>query len=317
MSYKTQCPRCQTIYPMPAEKLGDDKARANCGKCRHTFFLNAHLIEETEEVDDPAPRRSFIRKKAKVQDNNTDDMSMDGFDDFLNKETSPSQADDDNDEAWFDELINNDSDPAKTTPTTQHKDDLSELIGADLDSLIPTVPDNNKKPEVIQQKINERIAHTPSQEQLLTKRSLLGQVMWGIGVLGLLGFLAGQYVFFNADGLAKTGKAAFISNLCQSCLPSANISALTTTYSLQNGQADFTTDLIGVISNTSTTAQLYPNLKITVTGKHGLIGDLAVAPKDYLDTPQKLIGASSNGRFMLTLDAPANEIVSVTIEPFY
>ncbi|MDO5651696.1 MAG: zinc-ribbon domain-containing protein [Moraxella sp.] len=42
--YQVQCPRCQKLYPMPAAKLGDDTARATCGKCQHTFFLNAHLV---------------------------------------------------------------------------------------------------------------------------------------------------------------------------------------------------------------------------------------------------------------------------------
>lgn len=49
--YKTQCPRCQTIYPMPDEKLDQPKARANCGKCHHIFFLNSHLIKS-----DPLPK---------------------------------------------------------------------------------------------------------------------------------------------------------------------------------------------------------------------------------------------------------------------
>lgn len=317
MSHKTQCPRCHTIYPMPADKLGDDKARANCGKCRHTFFLNAHLVNESTQ---PEPiqnnKESFIHnaltrpKKPKVapktQTNNTpDNLSMDEFDELLYKDnastTSPS----------------NDNDPISGIPASHSNDDLLDLIGADLESLIPEAPANEKNPELIRKKINERIAHPPSQEQLANKRSLTGQLMWGVGILGLLGFMAGQYVFFNIDGLVKAGKANFVSSFCQSCLPSADVGTLTTSYSLRSGQADFTTDLIGVINNTSTTAQLYPNLKITVTGQHGLIGDLAVAPKDYLDVPQKLIGASSNGRFMLTLAVPTNEIVSVTIEPFY
>lgn len=310
---------------MPAEKLGDEKARANCGKCRHTFFLNAHLVDTSQtSKDDLTTRQAPRSKKPKPAskdntsnlqiDNQTDNLDLDGLDDFLHPDKNTSNSSDGN-EAWLDELINN-HDPIKTIPTSRTNDDLSELIGADLETLIPEAP-SEKNPDIIRQKISERISHSPSQEQLVTKRSLLGQIMWGIGALSLLGFLAGQYIFFNGDGLAKAGKGSFISNLCKTCLPSADISTLTTNYSLQNGQADFSTDLIGTINNTSATAQLYPNLKISVMGKNGLIGDLALAPKDYLDTPQKLIGASSNGRFMLTLDAPIQEIVSVRIEPFY
>lgn len=307
---------------MPAEKIGDDKARANCGKCRHTFFLNAHLIKETASTTPTAAATRPKKTKAtgkentapdntNTQNNPAEQADIDDFDDFLYKEPRQTAKSDDE---WFDQLINNDS--IKTIPTARPNDDLSELIGADLETLIPEAP-SDKNPELIRQKINERIAHTPSQEQLATKRSLMGQLMWGIGILSLVGLLAGQYVFFNRDGLAKTGKGGFISNICKTCLPSADASVLTTSYSLQNGQADFTTDLIGVINNPSATAQLYPNLKISIMGNNGLIGDLALAPQDYLDTPQKFIGSSSNGRFMLTLDTPSQEIVSVRIEPFY
>lgn len=44
MSNQTQCPHCQTTYPMPAAKLGDPNARAKCGKCQQVFFLNANLL---------------------------------------------------------------------------------------------------------------------------------------------------------------------------------------------------------------------------------------------------------------------------------
>lgn len=46
--YKTQCPRCKTIYPMLPEKLDNPKARANCGKCHHIFFLNANLVKDDQ-----------------------------------------------------------------------------------------------------------------------------------------------------------------------------------------------------------------------------------------------------------------------------
>lgn len=44
--YKTQCPHCHTVYPMPDGKLNKPKARANCGKCGQTFLLNDNLIDE-------------------------------------------------------------------------------------------------------------------------------------------------------------------------------------------------------------------------------------------------------------------------------
>lgn len=45
MSSQTQCPHCQTIYPMPTAKMGDPNARAKCGKCQQVFFLNANILQ--------------------------------------------------------------------------------------------------------------------------------------------------------------------------------------------------------------------------------------------------------------------------------
>lgn len=49
MTRQTKCPNCQTIYPVPAAKLGDPNVRAKCGKCQQLFFLNANLIAPTAQ----------------------------------------------------------------------------------------------------------------------------------------------------------------------------------------------------------------------------------------------------------------------------
>ncbi len=49
MTRQTKCPNCQTIYPVPAAKLGDPNVRAKCGKCQQLFFLNANLITPTAQ----------------------------------------------------------------------------------------------------------------------------------------------------------------------------------------------------------------------------------------------------------------------------
>lgn len=345
-NYKTQCPRCHTIYPMPASKLGDDKARANCGKCQHTFFLNAHLIEDksTPTNNQPKAAQSQIKPQAKIAkdgpadgmifdkmpiDSKVDkagDISMDGLDEFMAQtvNTKPLTASkknteqhDDNDEAWLDELIKSDNSSKIQTVTSRPNDNLSELLGADFNNLIPEAG-FQESPEVIRKKINERIiAHPPTQEQLVTRRSFFSQFLWLLGSLVMIGLLAAQYVFFNANSVAKTDKAPLINDLCKNCLPSIDANAITSSYTLQPGQADFSTDLIGTIRNTSANNQLYPNIKVTVMGHQGLIGDLALSPKDYLDNPDRILGASNETRFMLTLDAAPEDIQSITIEPFY
>lgn len=330
MSYKTQCPRCHTIYPMPESKLGDEKARANCGQCQHTFFLNAHLIyEEPLESESsshtPTPiRPTQTKPNTKAKKQNTDDLSVDAIDKFINQQLNDTQnpqassnTHQPKDAGWLDELIKPETSAIKHNVSGRPNDDLSELIGADLDTLIPEVAPQEST-AAIRKKINERISHSPTQEQLAKQRSWLGTLLWGVGSLLLIGLLVGQYVLFNADSLAKTDKAPLINSLCNNCLPSVDIGVIKSGYTLRKGEADFSTDLIGVLKNTSSTDQLYPNIKITIMGKNGMIlGDLALAPKEYLATPARVISASSDGRFMLTLDADLQDIHSVSIEPFY
>lgn len=350
MSHKTQCPRCHTIYPMPAAKIGDEKARANCGKCQHTFFLNAHIIKDepegliqdgTDKDDHTAPKVAVRPKKTKAKPvkegmifdematdkEDVEDVALDGLDDFINQQiqkqtvqasTTINNINQHDDEAWLDELIKSDaSSNIKTAPTARTNDDLSDILGADLGTLIPEI-NTQENSDNIRKKINERIkTNAPSQEQLMTHRSLGSYVFWGLGCLLMLALLAGQYILFNSDSLAKTDKASMINGLCQNCLPSADIGVIKSGYVLRKGEADFSTDVIGVLKNTSTTDQLYPNIKVKIMGANGLIGDLALAPKDYLATPTRFISASSDGRFMLTVGVAPEDIVSVSIEPFY
>lgn len=333
MSYKTQCPRCHTVYPMPPAKLGDEKARANCGQCQHTFFLNAHLIyeEPLELGQDGADKdtlavASFNKSKPKnsigldkgTNEKGENELLVDDIDAFLDQQLNaqlPKPAPNPpKEEAWLGELIK----PAQEAPSDAGRanDDLANIIDVDLDTLIPAVLPQEST-DLIRQKINERIKHAPTQEQLATQRSWLGVLLWAVGCVLLLGLLVGQYVLFNADRLAKSDKAPLINSFCQNCLPSADIGVIKSGYVLRKGEADFSTDLIGVLKNTSTTDQLYPNIKIKIMGANGLIGDLALAPKDYLATPARVISASSDGRFMLTLDVSPQQIHSVSIEPFY
>lgn len=362
--YKTQCPRCHTIYPMPDSKLGEQKARANCGKCHHTFFLNSHLID-TEEAEQDTPQATQtvapsanpanedslelpkvpIRKKSKAvpaegmiydgmesdsDDGNADiEFSDDDLNKFLKQEitsdmpvtaaTAKDSAQQGDDEAWIKDLLKSEDVNIPIAPVAHRPhDDLSELIDNDFHAMIPKVQDY-EHPDVILKKINERLDnHAPTEEQKAKQRSPLINVFWGVGSALLLGLIGVQYTLFNADAIAKSGgDGGLLASVCSSCIPSADSSAFKTSYELQAGKADHTTNLIGTIKNTSGKDQLYPNIKIKVMGANGLLGDLALAPDEYLDFSQRLLTPTQDGRFMLTLDLPMDEIQSVHIEPFY
>lgn len=421
-NYKTECPRCHTIYPMPANKLDDSKARANCGKCGHTFYLNLHLIEPkaksfsqklaakaaqapkpqarpvtppsaapassaaptktmrpnarpnaqqtpattpkpqarpqastVQPTKTPAPQAaapqqaatpsapSKKRQKPQAQegmifdsmdtpqeDRVNLDFSADELDNFLRQDvviqdtTSASGKNNgrhtDSDEAWLDDLLKNDDSPdIKVVRQNDNTDDLSDIIGEDLDELIPKAqaPEN---PKQVLKKIQDRLhSDHPTQEQIFTKRSALSQIGWLISCFLMLGLAGVQYVFFNQERIAKNPEdAALVRQLCPICtLPSADTNAFTTSSRLLDGPADFSTDLIGNIQNQSAQNQLYPNIKIRVVGGRGVIGELILAPKEYLAYEQKILPAHQNGEFMITLDIPKEDISAISIEPFY
>lgn len=382
-NYKTECPRCHTVYPMPPAKLNEPKARANCGKCGYTFFLNSHLIappaaapvqptpkvaptpsapippvsqkpattptaatQGTQQADSIALPKIPIKKKAPPADGMIfDEMdagkegSSDVFfsDDELNNfvtqnltqttATVAATAKDNGqhtreDEAWLDELLKNDDSPDIKVIANHNSntDDLSKIIGEDLESLIPQV-ETQEDPKLLMKKIQERLhSDQPTQEQLVKKRSLGSQLGWVLASLAMLLLAGAQYVFFNQNTIAKNpAQAQTVKSLCQICtLPSADVGAFKITHELKDGEADFSTDLMGSIANISDADQLYPNLKITVTGAgNALLGELVLAPKDYLAFEQSVLSSHRDGKFILTLDVPQNEINSITINPFY
>lgn len=368
--YKTECPRCHTVYPMPTAKLSDQKARANCGKCGHTFFLNMHLIAPTQEnpnqqptqkgqlqqankqapstpaqtQQNPANTPSHNKKRQKPaitegmifdgmeteqEENGEISFSDDELNNFLNRDiaaeanvaaTAKDSGQHQNDETWLDDLLKQEQSPSIEVLSRQNDTDaISKIIGQDLESLIPQAQ-REEDPKLVMKKIQSRLnAHQSTQEQLMTKRGIGSTLCWGLICLLMLGLAAGQYLFFNSTAIAKDpAQSALVKQFCSFCqLPSADTTALQISYYLQDGQADFSTDLIGTIKNTYDTDQLYPNIKISVMGGRGLLGELVLSPKEYLAFEQLTLSANKDDRFMLTLDIPRDEISSVTIEPFY
>lgn len=349
---KTQCPSCHTVYPLPPSKLGDDKACATCKKCNTPFYVNQHLISSTQTTapqTNPKPAQSRPKQKAanKVANEDLihDDMGIeedsgdfvicdDELDSFMKQETviapaqvtaatakdSGRQTAADSDEAWLDDLLKNDDSPdIPVAVTSRPNDDLSDFFGEDIITAIPEEK-IEESPEMIRQKMQARLANiSPTQEQMVKQRSTGYYILWGIGILLMIVLAAAQYTLFNRHLIAKNPQyASLLSALCPSChIPSANPTAFSTAYTLQTGEADFTTNMIASITNQSPTTQVFPNIKVTVQSEGGVIGELALAPSEYLEVVQEEIGSGQQTRFMLTLDLAPNEIKAIAIEPFY
>lgn len=143
MSNQTQCPHCQTTYPMPTTKLGDPDARAKCGKCQQVFFLNANLVNsssaaqtkqpkatahKTQTTTDPqekiTPKRTKRTKRTLTEDMIHDDM--DGVEENKPKTVLGVSFDNDELENFLKDNINFAPTTAKST-----KDELADDEGDD------------------------------------------------------------------------------------------------------------------------------------------------------------------------------------------
>lgn len=147
MSNQTQCPHCQTTYPMPTTKLGDSDARAKCGKCQQVFFLNANLVNsssaaqtkqpnptpqatahKTQTTTDPqekiTPKRTKRTKRTLTEDMIHDDM--DGVEENKPKTVLGVSFDNDELENFLKDNINFAPTTAKST-----KDELADDEGDD------------------------------------------------------------------------------------------------------------------------------------------------------------------------------------------
>ncbi len=84
------------------------------------------------------------------------------------------------------------------------------------------------------------------------------------------------------------------------------------------GSRDKDSDIIASIINQGNQSQLYPNLKVSVQGENGVLGEFVAEPKDYLISEEQVeIAPSHEVFFMFTVPIKNDEIVSIDIKPFY
>ena len=377
VSVRTQCPHCQTTYPMPESKLGNAKARATCGKCKQTFLLNDNLVSseiknvQALSVGEPQTTKSahsaqpststdsfsVANKRPLDEQNRMDtatarqqampsDPDEDGDDDFdlsqleslmnanlkanVNAQSTPDDPStkdvhQNQEDAWLDELLkNNDTIASAPLVKTHPHDDMSDVLGGvDIDNIIPVSdPIATQSPKDLNKKIQARLKSShPTQEQLMQRRSLGSQILWGLGCLLLLGVLGGQYVFFNLDRfLRQPEHASKLHDLCtkfpQCQLPWAEVSAFSITPEIKEGKGGVP-GVFAVIQNTSGKDQLLPNLKVTVMGDTGVVGEFIATPDEYQLAPQRVLASGQRKSFLLSVDAPKDAVTSAKIEPFY
>ena len=168
------------------------------------------------------------------------------------------------------------------------------------------------------EKVQAPFGQTPVKHSIAT-------ILWTLGCLVLALLLAAQYVIFNLETLVKDPlNAERLQTVCAiaACgLPSADLEALTvTTPNHLSSQIKTTgefSDISATLINQSSQAQLYPDIKVSVYGDEGLIGEFIASPKDYLLGKQSQLAASSGRQLLFTVPIANEQIRDVTMMPLY
>ena len=212
------------------------------------------------------------------------------------------------------------------TSSSVHDDEpLGKLLS---DFGVPIAEPTTKSKEEVLAKINSRLQseQTPHSGHTKTeRRSTVSRLLWGLGCAGLALLLLAQYVIFNIDSLIKDPKySSTLTSFCQiaQCtLPGAdidkfNIADVKHTASRVN-DAGTHSDIMATLVNRNDEDQLFPNIKVSLYGQTGLIGDFIASPDEYLTPTQRLILANHSQQMMFTLPVKSSSITQIEISPFY
>lgn len=278
-------------------------------------------------------------KESQADDSNSDlkDLSVDDLSHLIaeefnqiHKKPVEETKNPDEDSAWLEGLLS-DEPQVSTKPQAESVsssspkvDDLSNLLS---DYGAGTAAPVDHTPKDYLDKINSRLPQSPTAQQMATKQSPFAVIFWSLGCLLLLVLMVAQYTIFNLDTLIKEqkymGQLDTICSLASCSLPSADINAfkIVNTSFKESRDPNFfnQTDILAGLENQSTSdAQLYPNLKVSVYQQGGgLLGEFVATPEEYLATPQRLLGKGQVQYFMFVVDVPVEKIERVSIAPFY
>lgn len=234
------------------------------------------------------------------------------------------------DESWLTDLLAEDQKnhapvsplADKLTPRHQGNNDVTSLLdelGVDV-----TVEQGPSDDEYLR-RVSERFERQTSSQKQVKTTSTGMNIIWAVGSLLLLGLLAAQYVIFNADEMLKTpDRAANLQRLCQlspiNCnLPNADLSLIdSNVLSLERNKTEpKKTDLIMTLTNKSSTANLYPNLKITLRAGNETKAQFIVPVKQYAPTNTSRLMGNQIKPLKFRIDYPRHAFDQASIDLYY
>lgn len=220
-------------------------------------------------------------------------------------------VDEGTDNAWLENLL---KEQHTEQNTAQDDTNLSQLLH---DMGVPLKDEGHASENRIKQ-ANANFNSTPEQRSIAS-------LLWTLGCLVLALLLFAQYVIFNLETLVKNpAHAERLQTICSvaACsLPNADLSAFTITdpkhQSSQVTKDGQFSDISAALNNQSATAQLYPNIKVSVYSTDDLIGEFIAAPEDYLLSKQTQLAANSRRKVLFTIPLANAKIREVTISALY
>ena len=309
--HHTQCPKCKAVYPIPANKLNDTKARAKCGRCQHVFLLLdnrvQHVTASTHVADtahEPAPAmatqttthtQNTHQASKPVADADHNAMIFDDADTHdVPEQAKPSVSFSDDE---LSEFLNQDITVAQSAIQSGHSDnsedeswlqdllkesdnpqanqadlvDNTKINEIDLVSIIPAATDIETPRKT--KSFAKVFSNKPTSQQLATKKPLGVQLMWTLGCVILLILLGVQYAIFNLDKLVKNPQyAPKVQQFCHVAKCSVpNADLANLVIDAKLKNHKQATDVIITIHNKGSQEQLYPDLLVRLKNKDGIV----------------------------------------------
>jgi len=236
----------------------------------------------------------------------------------------------DADAAWLNDLLDEELPVVASSTSGPQSVENNDLEAGDLTDLLSEFGVESITPAAITReevlaKIDARLENDRASQRQAPGPSPMAKLFWVMGCMILALLLFAQYVIFNIDNLVKNpayaSKLAGVCELASCSLPGADLAVLNLSHikhrpSQVNAQSTHS-DIMAAMVNQSNVDQLYPNLKVSVYGNSGLIGEFVAGPEDYLTPPQRMIIGQQAKLIMFTVPVKDAKIDRIDISTFY
>ncbi len=355
------CPNCGTQYQLTEEQLSVAAGQVRCGSCMTVFMAVEQSPEPdivstaTQSVDEPVYGNTEDPSLESFEDQLSDsfktanDDGADGFGSVMDSsdEIDGVEASADMDEDWAEQLLNDEDGVQDQNFSDVSSSQHSSALGAesadfdDLDVDESLLLSQTEKPEemVFQSEMDNpfdgdksgilsRITPEPLEFQLAAGRRLVAKCCYAVLTILLLLGLAGQYVYFHFDELArKPSWRPLYALACQELqcqLPNIfNVGDLTVKHVSVKSHDYYQGVLVidTLLTNLAKIDQPFPMLDVYFTDKKGqLVAKRRFKPAEYLRgelASKKMMPRLQPVRLAIEIDDPGEQAEKHIIRPFY